>query len=252
MTEILSISDKPLASLALDLVILDECCDKHPEVKLVSHKKRLGSKACKKCVEESKINRIMKLGGLPDWTIRDKVTGEIVRYEPHTEDKDGEVIAQGEFKQTTTALEKVIDKFKLQRNYDLSRSGVVEFAYTKESLEKLEAFEKWLIEKFRDNLKHVEIIMVSNYLSLVKNAYMSKENQQRLIDKKGSIERAELVIVDNLGDYSPEEQTNFLSLMRLLQNKRFILLTFADADGRLDRLPAAVKFAIQGNRMVIL
>src|SRR5574337_249572 len=156
MTEILSISDKPLAGLALDLVILDECCDKHPEVKLVSHKKRLGSKACKKCVEESKINRIMKLGGLPDWTIRDKFTGEIVRYEPHSEDEDGEVIAKGEFKQTTTALEKVFDKFKLQRNYDLSRSGVVEFAYTKESLEKLEAFEKWLIEKFRDNLKHVE------------------------------------------------------------------------------------------------
>ena len=71
-------------------------------------------------------------------------------------------------------------------------------------------------------------------------------------DKKGSIERAELVIVDNLGDYSAEEQGQFLSLMRMLQNKKFILYTFADADDRLDKLPASVKFAIKDNRMAIL
>ena len=85
-----------------------------------------------------------------------------------------------------------------------------------------------------------------------KNAYMSPENKQRLIDKKGAIERAEMVIVDNLGDYSPDEQSQFLSLMRMLQNKKFILYTFADADSRLDKLPASVKFAIKDNRMAIL
>ena len=94
--------------------------------------------------------------------------------------------------------------------------------------------------------------MVHEYLSMAKNAYMSVENKQKLIDKKGAIERAEMVIVDNLGDYSPDEQGQFLSFMRMLQNKKFILYTFVDADDRLDRLPASIKFAIKGNRMAIL
>ena len=121
-----------------------------------------------------------------------------------------------------------------------------------ESLEKLENFEKWLSANFRDNHKHLEKIMVHEYLSMSKSAYMSVENKQKLIDKKGAIERSEIVIVDNLGDYSPDEQSQFLSLMRMLQNKKFILYTFADADSRLDKLPASVKFAIKDNRMAIL
>ncbi len=94
--------------------------------------------------------------------------------------------------------------------------------------------------------------MVNQYLNMVKSAYMSVDNRQRLIDKKGNIERSDIVIVDNLGDYSPDQQSDFLSFMRMLQAKNFILLTFADADSRLERLPAAVKYAIKGNRMVLI
>lgn len=245
-------NDKPLASIAKDLVVLDECCKMHTEEHLVSHKLRPQTKACKRCVEDKKIAKTMEFGGLPDWTIRDPKTGEVVRYNPQNEDVDGEIISNGEFKQTRTSLSDTLAKFKAQKGYDLERSGVIEFAYEMQSLEKLEAFQKWLIEKFRDNHKHVEKVMVHEYLSMAKNAYMSVENKQKLIDKKGAIERAEMVIVDNLGDYSPDEQGQFLSFMRMLQNKKFILYTFVDADDRLDRLPASIKFAIKGNRMAIL
>ena len=246
------INDGPLASLAKDLIILDECCEIHTEEHLVSHKLRPQTKACKRCVEDKKIAKTMEFGGLPDWTIRDPKTGEVVRYNPQNEDVDGKIIANGEFKQTKISLSDTLANFKAQKGYDLEKSGVIEFAYEMESLEKLEAFQKWLIEKFRDNHKHVEKVMVHEYLSIAKNAYMSVENKQKLIDKKGAIERAEMVIVDNLGDYSPDEQGQFLSFMRMLQNKKFILYTFADADDRLDKLPASVKFAIKGNRMAIL
>lgn len=246
------INDKPLASLAKDLIILDECCKIHAEEHLVSHKLRPQTKACKRCVEDKKIAKTMEFGGLPDWTMRDPKTGEVVRYNPQNEDVDGEIIASGEFKQTKTSLSDTLAKFKAQKGYDLERSGIIEFTYEMQSLEKLEAFQKWLIEKFRDNHKHVEKVMVHEYLSMAKNAYMSVENKQKLIDKKGAIERAEMVIVDNLGDYSPDEQGQFLSFMRMLQNKKFILYTFADADVRIDRLPASIKFAIKGNRMAIL
>ena len=245
-------NEKPLASLAKDLVVLDECCSIHKEEHLVSHKLRPQTKACKLCVENKKIAKTMEFGGLPDWTVRDASTGQVVRYNPQSEESDGEVISDGEFKQTKTSLSDILAKFKAQKGYDLEKSGVIEFAYEMESLEKLENFEKWLSANFRDNHKHVEKIMVHEYLYIAKNAYMSVENKQKLIDKKGSIERAELVIVDNLGDYSTEEQGQFLSLMRMLQNKKFILYTFAGADSRLDKLPASVKFAIKGNRMAIL
>ncbi len=247
-----SINEKPLASLAKDLVVLDECCNIHTKEHLVSHKLRPQTKACKRCVEDRKISKTMQFGGLPDWTIRDENTGQVVRYNPQNEESDGEVISDGEFKQTKTSLSEILFNFKAKRGYNLEKSGVIEFAYTSESLEKLENFEKWLSTNFRDNHKHVEKIMVHEYLSMSKNAYMSVENKQRLIDKKGAIERSEMVIVDNLGDYSPDEQSQFLSLMRMLQNKKFILYTFADADSRLDKLPASVKFAIKGNRMAIL
>ena len=246
------IDSKPLASLAKDLVVLDECCKIHTEEHLVSHKLRPQTKACKLCVENKKIAKTMEFGGLPDWTVRDASTGQVVRYNPQSEESDGEVISDGEFKQTKTSLSDILVNFKAKRGYDLEKSGVMEFAYTSESLEKLENFEKWLSANFRDNHKHVEKIMVHEYLSMSKNAYMSVENKQRLIDKKGAIERSEIVIVDNIGDYSPDEQSQFLSLMRMLQNKKFILYTFADADSRLDKLPASVKFAIKGNRMAIL
>lgn len=245
-------NEKPLASLAKDLVVLDEFCSTHKEEHLVSHKLRPQTKACKRCVEDKKIAKTMEFGGLPDWTIRDLKTGEIVRYEPMNEEADGEIISDGEFKQTKTSLSDILANFKAKRGYDLEKSGVIEFAYDMDSLEKLEKFEKWLSDNFRDNHKHVEKIMVHEYLSMSKNAYMSVENKQKLIDKKGAIERSEIVIVDNLGDYSPDEQSQFLSLMRMLQNKKFILYTFADADDRLDKLPASVKFAIKGNRMAIL
>lgn len=245
-------NEKPLASLAKDLVVLDECCSIHAEEHLVSHKLRPQTKACKRCVEDRKISKTMEFGGLPDWTIRDEKTGQVVRYNPQSEDVDGDVISDGKFKQTKTSLSDILAKFKAQKGYDLEKSGVIEFAYEMESLKKLEAFQKWVIEKFRGEHKHVEKIMVHEYLYIAKNAYMSVENKQRLIDKKGSIERAELVIVDNLGDYSAEEQGQFLSLMRMLQNKKFILYTFADADDRLNKLPASIKFAIKGNRMAIL
>ena len=243
---------KPLASLAKDLVVLDECCSIHTEEHLVSHKLRPQTKACKLCVENKKIAKTMEFGGLPDGTIRDENTGQVVRYNPQNEESDGEVISDGEFKQTKTSLSDILVNFKAKRGYDLEKSGVIEFAYTSESLEKLENFEKWLSANFRDNHKHIEKIMVHEYLSMSKSAYMSVENKQKLIDKKGSIEGSEMVIVDNLGDYSPDEQSQFLSLMRMLQNKKFILYTFADADSRLDKLPASVKFAIKGNRMAIL
>ena len=246
------IDNKPLASLAKDLVVLDECCSTHAEEHLVSHKLRPQTKACKRCVEDKKIAKTMEFGGLPDWTIRDESTGQVVRYNPQNEESDGEVISDGDFKQTKTSLSEILDKFKAKKGYDLEKSGVVEFAYTSESLGKLENFEKWLYTNFKDNHKHVEKIMVHEYLVMSKNAYMSNENRQRLIDKKGAIERAEIIIVDNLGDYSPDEQSQCLSLMRMLQNKKFILYTFADADDRLDKLPASVKFAIKGNRMAIL
>lgn len=42
------------------------------------------------------------------------------------------------------------------KGYDLEKSGVIEFAYDMESLEKLETFEKWLSANFRDNHKHIE------------------------------------------------------------------------------------------------
>ena len=245
-------NEKPLASLAKDLVVLDECCSVHTKEHLVSHKLRPQTKACKLCVENKKIAKTMEFGGLPDWTVRDENTGQVVRYSPQSEESDGEIISDGEFKQTKTSLSDILAKFKAQKGYDLEKSGVIEFAYTSESLEKLENFEKWLSANFRDNHKHIEKIMVHEYLSMSKSAYMSVENKQKLIDKKGSIERAELVIVDNLGDYSPDEQSQFLSLMRMLQNKKFILYTFSDADDRLDKLPASVKFAIKGNRMAIL
>lgn len=245
-------NEKPLASLAKDLVVLDECCSIHVEEHLVSHKLRPQTKACKLCVENKKIAKTMEFGGLPDWTVRDVSTGQVVRYNPQSEESDGDVISDGEFKQTKTSLSDILAKFKAQKGYDLEKSGVIEFAYDMDSLEKLEAFQKWLIEKFRGEHKHVEKIMVHEYLSMSKNAYMSPENKQRLIDKKGAIERSEMVIVDNLGDYSPDEQSQFLSLMRMLQNKKFILYTFAEADDRLDKLPASVKFAIKGNRMAIL
>lgn len=245
-------NEKPLASLAKDLVVLDECCSIHTEEHLVSHKLRPQTKACKLCVENKKIAKTMEFGGLPDWTVRDENTGQVVRYNPQSEESDGEIISDGEFKQTKTSLSDILAKFKAQKGYDLEKSGVIEFAYETESLKKLEAFQKWVIEKFRDNHKHVEKIMVHEYLAMSKNAYMSPENKQRLIDKKGAIERSEMVIVDNIGDYSPDEQSQFLSLMRMLQNKKFILYTFADADSRLDKLPASVKFAIKGNRMAIL
>jgi hypothetical protein len=246
------VNEKPLASLAKDLVVLDEFCSIHKEEQLVSHKLRPQTKSCKRCVEDKKIAKIMDFGGLPDWTIRDLNTGEIVRYEPMNEEIDGDVISKGDFKQTRSSLSEILDKFKAKKGYDLEKSGVVEFAYTSESLEKLENFEKWLYANFKDNHKHVEKIMVHEYLAMSKNAYMSNENKQRLIDKKGAIERAEIIIVDNLGDYSPDEQSQFLSLMRMLQNKKFILYTFADADDRINKLPASVKFAIKGNRMAIL
>ena len=246
------IDNKPLASLAKDLVVLDECCKIHTKVHLVSHKLRPQTKACKLCVENKKIAKTMEFGGLPDWTVRDENTGQVVRYSPQSEESDGEIISDGEFKQTKTSLSDILVNFKAKRGYDLEKSGVIEFAYTSESLEKLENFEKWLSANFRDNHKHIEKIMVHEYLSMSKSAYMSVENKQRLIDKKGSIERSEMVIVDNLGDYSPDEQSQFLSLMRMLQNKKFILYTFAEADDRLDKLPASVKFAIKGNRMSIL
>nr|DAZ23091.1 MAG TPA: hypothetical protein [Caudoviricetes sp.] len=246
------VSEKPLASLAKDLVVLDECCSVHTEEHLVSHKLRPQTKACKLCVENKKIAKTMEFGGLPDWTVRDENTGQVVRYNPQNEESDGDIISDGEFKQTKTSLSDILAKFKAQKGYDLEKSGVIEFAYEMESLEKLEAFQKWVIEKFRGEHKHVEKIMVHEYLSMSKNAYMSPENKQRLIDKKGAIERSEMVIVDNLGDYSPDEQSQFLSLMRMLQNKKFILYTFADADDRLDKLPTSVKFAIKGNRMAIL
>lgn len=246
------IDAKPLASLAKDLIILDECCGIHTEEHLVSHKLRPQTKACKICVENKKIAKTMEFGGLPDWTIRDENTGQVVRYSPQSEESDGEIISEGEFKQTKTSLSDILAKFKAKKGYDLEKSGVVEFAYTSESLEKLENFEKWLYANFKDNHKHVEKIMVHEYLAMSKNAYMSNENKQRLIDKKGAIERAEIIIVDNLGDYSPDEQSQFLSLMRMLQNKKFILYTFADADDRINKLPASVKFAIKGNRMAIL
>ena len=255
MTEVpkeFEIDSKPLASLAKDLVVLDECCSTHKEEHLVSHKLRPQTKACKRCVEDKKIAKTMEFGGLPDWTIRDENTGQVVRYNPQNEESDGEVISDGEFKQTKTSLSDILVNFKAKRGYDLEKSGVIEFAYTSESLEKLENFEKWLYANFRDNHKHIEKIMVHEYLSMSKSAYMSVENKQKLIDKKGAIERSEIVIVDNLGDYSPDEQSQFLSLMRMLQNKKFILYTFADADSRLDKLPASVKFAIKDNRMAIL
>lgn len=245
-------NEKPLASLAKDLVVLDECCSTHKEEHLVSHKLRPQTKACKLCVENKKIAKTMEFGGLPDWTIRDASTGQVVRYNPQSEESDGDVISDGEFKQTKTSLSDILANFKAQKGYDLEKSGVIEFAYEMESLEKLENFEKWLYTNFKDNHKHVEKIMVHEYLAMSKNAYMSNENKQRIIDKKGAIERAEIIIVDNLGDYSPDEQSQFLSLMRMLQNKKFILYTFADADDRLDKLPAPVKFAIKGNRMAIL
>lgn len=246
------IDAKPLASLAKDLIILDECCGIHTEEHLVSHKLRPQTKSCKICVENKKIAKTMEFGGLPDWTIRDENTGQVVRYEPMDEEIDGDVISKGDFKQTRSSLSEILDKFKAKKGYDLEKSGVVEFAYTSESLEKLENFEKWLYANFKDNHKHVEKIMVHEYLAMSKNAYMSNENKQRLIDKKGAIERAEIIIVDNIGDYSPDEQSNFLSLMRMLQNKKFILYTFADADERINKLPASVKFVIKGNRMAIL
>lgn len=255
MTEVpkeFEIDSKPLASLAKDLVVLDECCEIHTEEHFVSHKLRPQTKACKLCVENKKIAKTMEFGGLPDWTVRDENTGQVVRYSPQSEESDGEVISDGEFKQTKTSLSDILVNFKAKRGYDLEKSGVIEFAYTSESLEKLENFEKWLSANFRDSHKHVEKIMVHEYLSMSKSAYMSVENKQKLIDKKGAIERSEIVIVDNLGDYSPDEQSQFLSLMRMLQNKKFILYTFADADSRLDKLPASVKFAIKGNRMAIL
>ena len=245
-------NEKPLASLAKDLVVLDECCSTHKEEHLVSHKLRPQTKACKRCVEDKKIAKTMQFGGLPDWTIRDENTGQVVRYNPQNEESDGEIISDGEFNQTKTSLSDILVNFKAKRGYDLEKSGVVEFAYDMDSLEKLENFEKWLSANFRDNHKHIEKIMVHEYLSMSKSAYMSPENKQRLIDKKGAIERSEMVIVDNIGDYSPDEQSQFLSLMRMLQNKKFILYTFADADSRLDKLPASVKFAIKGNRMAIL
>jgi len=255
MTEVpkeFEIDSKPLASLAKDLVVLDECCSIHAEEHLVSHKLRPQTKACKLCVENKKIAKTMEFGGLPDWTIRDENTGQVVRYSPQSEESDGEIISDGEFKQTKTSLSEILAKFKTQKGYDLERSGVIEFAYDMESLEKLENFEKWLSANFRDNHKHIEKIMVHEYLSMSKSAYMSVENKQKLIDKKGAIERSEMVIVDNIGDYSTDEQSQFLSLMRMLQNKKFILYTFADADDRLDKLPASIKFAIKGNRMAIL
>ena len=245
-------NEKPLASLAKDLVVLDECCSIHAEEHLVSHKLRPQTKACKLCVENKKIAKTMEFGGLPDWTVRDASTGQVVRYNPQSEESDGDVISDGEFKQTKTSLSDILAKLKAQKGYDLEKSGVIEFAYDMESLEKLENFEKWLSANFRDNHKHIEKIMVHEYLSMSKSAYMSVENKQKLIDKKGAIERSERVIVDNLGDYSPEEQSQFLSLMRMLQNKKFILYTFSDADSRLDKLPASVKFAIKDNRMAIL
>lgn len=242
----------PMSALAKNLVTLNEYCNKHPDVKLVSHQHRPDIKACRKCVEERRIEKILKFGGLPDWTTRDQQTGEIVRYEPSREDADGEVIAKGKFEQSRTSLSDILQKFKDKEGYDLTRAGVIEFAYDPQSLEKLEKFEDWLKKKFAENHKHVEIVMVNQYLNLVKSAYMSADNRQRLIDKKGNIERSDIVIVDNLGDYSPEQQSDFLSFMRMLQAKTFILLTFADADSRLERLPAAVKYAIKGNRMVIV
>lgn len=47
-------NEKPLASLAKDLVVLDECCSVHTEEHLVSHKLRPQTKACKICVEKKK------------------------------------------------------------------------------------------------------------------------------------------------------------------------------------------------------
>ena len=159
MTEVpkeFEIDSKPLASLAKDLVVLDECCSMHKEEHLVSHKLRPQTKACKRCVEDKKIAKTMEFGGLPDWTIRDETTGQVVRYNPQSEDVDGEIISDGKFKQTKTSLSDILAKFKAQKGYDLEKSGVIEFAYDMESLKKLEGFQKWLIEKFRDEHKHVE------------------------------------------------------------------------------------------------
>ena len=96
-------NEKPLASLAKDLVVLDECCSIHAEEHLVSHKLRPQTKACKLCVENKKIAKTMEFGGLPDWTVRDASTGQVVRYNPQSEESDGNVISDGEFKQTKTS-----------------------------------------------------------------------------------------------------------------------------------------------------
>jgi len=139
-----------------------------------------------------------------------------------------------------------IDTFMESKHLDIRKDIIVKYDYSDEiSVTKTENMVKWISQNIGKEMK-VKHLNIARYIEQTRNRFMSDEKKNEYLQQLAMIEKADLLIIDNMADFVDNDADKIINVLyNAKPGAAIMILTIPESNDRMNQLPSKLKYRFE-------